>query len=56
MLKRMNADLARMFVEIVPMNHMSSQLIKRPLTTIVHKDPQSHQPIKIDHVKNGHED
>ena len=30
-------------------------MIKRPLATAIHKDPQSHQPIKIDHVENGHD-
>ena len=30
-------------------------MIKRPSTTDVHKNPQSHQPVKIDHVENGHE-
>ena len=51
----MSADLARMYVEHVPKNKVSPQMIKRPPTTVVHKDPQSHQPAKIDHVENGHE-
>ena len=55
MLKRMNVDLAMMSVECVPMNHLSPQLIKRPLTIAIHKDPQSCQTVKIDHVENGHE-
>ena len=55
LLKRTNVDLARMDVEHVPKNQQSPQMIKRPPKTIVHKDPQSHQPTKIDHVENGHE-
>ena len=44
-----------MNVEPIPKNHMSPQMIKRPPAVVVHKDPQSHQPIKTDHVENGHE-
>ena len=51
----MSVDLARMDVEHVPKNQLSSQMIKRPPATVVHKDPQSHQPMKIDHVENGQE-
>ena len=38
----------------IPKNHLSPQFIKIPLTIVIHKDPQSHQPIKIDHVEKGH--
>ena len=51
----MSADLARMSIENVSKNNLSPQIIKRPPTPIVHKDPQSHQPTKIDHIENGHE-
>ena len=49
------SDLARMDVEPVPKNQLSPQMIKRPSTTFVHKDSQSYQPMKIDHVENGWE-
>ena len=51
----MSVDLTRMYVGHIPKNKLSPQMIKRPPTTFVHKDPQSHQPVKIDHVENGHE-
>ena len=44
-----------MDVEHVPKNHLSPQMRKRPSTTVVHKDSHSHQPMKTDHVENGHE-
>ena len=44
-----------MNVEPIPKNILSPQMIKKPPTISVHKDPQSHQPVKIDHVENGHE-
>ena len=44
-----------MDVEHAPKNKLSPQMKKRPPTTSIHKDPQSHQPMKIDHVENGHE-
>ena len=46
---------ARMDVKVVPNNQMSPQMIKRPSATTIHKDPQSHQPVKTDHVENGQE-
>ncbi len=55
MLKRMNVDLVRMSIEPIPMNLLSPQLIKRPLKIVVHKDKQSCQPVKINHVENGHD-
>ena len=33
----------------------SPQMIKRSPATVVHKEPQSYQPFKIDHVENGQE-
>ena len=51
----MSVDLARMDVEHAPKNHLSPQMIKRPPATVVHKDPQSYQLVKIDHVENGQE-
>ena len=44
-----------MNVEPVPKNILSPQMTKKPSETIVHKNPQSSQPVKIDHVENGHE-
>ena len=46
---------SKVVVEPIPKNHLSPQLIKRPSTTIVHKDPQSYQLVKIDHLENGEE-
>ena len=51
----MSADLARMNVEPIPKNQIS-QMIKRPCTTVIHKDPQSYQFVKTIHVENGQED
>ncbi len=51
----MSVDLARIDVEPVPKNHLSPQMIKRPPAIVVHKDPQSYQPMKIDHVENRKE-
>ena len=44
-----------MDVEPIPNNLLSPQMIKRPPATVVHKDPQSYQPMKTDHVENGQE-
>ena len=44
-----------MFVEPVPLNHLSPQVTKSPPLIVVHKDPQLHEPIQIDHLENGHE-
>ena len=44
-----------MDVEHIAKNQLSPQMIKRPPTTVVHKDPQSYQPGKTDHVENGQE-
>ena len=44
-----------MDVEHIPKNQLSPQMIKRPPATIVHKDPQSYQPCKTNHVENGQE-
>ena len=50
----MSTNLARMYVEPIPKNHLYPQMIKRHPTTVIHKYPQSHQPIKTDHVENVH--
>ena len=42
-------------VSVESVLELSPQLIKRPPPPVVHKYPQSHQPIKIDRVENGHE-
>ena len=42
-----------MDVEPIPKNKVSPQMIKRPLATAIHKDPQSYQSKKTDHVENG---
>ena len=51
----MSVDITRMDVEPIPKNQQSPQMIKRPPTTVVHKNPKSHQRVKTDHVENGHE-
>ncbi len=51
----MNADRSRMSIEPVLLNHLSPQMTKSPPLISIHKDPQSRQPMKIDHVENGHE-
>ena len=55
LLKTTSENLARMDVEHIPNNHLCPRMIKRPSATIVHKDPQSYQPCKTDHVENGEE-
>ena len=52
-LLRRSEDIARIDVEPISKNSMSPQMIKRPPATIVHKDPQSYQPVKTNHVENG---
>ncbi len=42
-----------MDVENIPKNQLSPRMIKRPHATIVHKDPQSYQLGKANHVENG---
>ena len=44
-----------MDVEHIPKNQLSPQMIERPPATFIHKDPQSYQPCKIDHVEYGQE-
>ena len=44
-----------MDVEHIPKNQLSPQMIKRSPTTVVHKNPQSYQPGKTDHVENRQE-
>ena len=42
-------------VSIEPIPELSPPLTKRPPPTTILKYPQSCQPMKIDHVENGHE-
>ena len=55
MLLRRSAYQARIDVELVSKKNLSPQIIKKPSTIVVHKYPQSHQHVKIDHVENGQE-
>lgn len=55
LLKRTCVHRERMNVEPISKNYLSPHLIKRPPTTVVHKDPQSLQPMMIDHVENEQE-